>query len=208
MTPPQPPSPTDLPSASRLLRSTLTALLVAVGLLVVIVLPAEYGIDPTGLGRPLGLTQMGEIKTALAREVAADEAADAAALDEAEAAIETMEATTPSAPADSAWRDVTVVPLGPGEGKELKLIMAQGMTAEFLWDVEGGVVNHDTHGDSTGAPKSYVGYRKGTGVRADSGALTALMDGAHGWYWRNRGTAPVTVTLWTRGDYAALKKRY
>ena len=32
------------------------------------VLPAEYGIDPTGVGRALGLTQMGEIKVQLAEE--------------------------------------------------------------------------------------------------------------------------------------------
>ncbi|ODT04488.1 MAG: hypothetical protein ABS52_04320 [Gemmatimonadetes bacterium SCN 70-22] len=54
-------------------------------LLLTAVLPAEYGIDPTGAGRVLGLTQMGEIKVRLAREAAEDAAADAAALDAAEA---------------------------------------------------------------------------------------------------------------------------
>jgi hypothetical protein len=54
-------------------------------LLLTVVLPAEYGIDPTGAGRVLGLTQMGEIKVRLAREAAEDAAADAAALDSAEA---------------------------------------------------------------------------------------------------------------------------
>ncbi len=66
-------------SPRRLLRSTLIALAVAVLLLVTVVLPAEYGIDATGVGRVLGLTRMGEIKTRLAKEVAADAAADAAA---------------------------------------------------------------------------------------------------------------------------------
>ena len=42
------------------------------------VLPAEYNIDPTGVGRALGLTQMGEIKTQLAREAEADRATDQA----------------------------------------------------------------------------------------------------------------------------------
>lgn len=66
-------------SPRRLLRSTLIALVVAVLLLVTVVLPAEYGIDLTGAGRVLGLTQMGEIKTRLAKEAAADAAADAKA---------------------------------------------------------------------------------------------------------------------------------
>lgn len=74
------------PSSGQLWRSTLIAALVAGTLLVTVVLPAEYGIDPTRVGRLLGLTQMGEIKVRLARE-AADEAAA-----EAEAATDTVAA--------------------------------------------------------------------------------------------------------------------
>jgi hypothetical protein len=70
------------PDSKRLLRSTLIAAVVAGILLVTVVLPAEYGIDPTRIGRVLGLTQMGEIKVRLAREVAADQAADDAAAEE------------------------------------------------------------------------------------------------------------------------------
>jgi hypothetical protein len=68
----------------------MIALAVAASLLITIVLPAEYGIDPTGVGRVLGLTRMGEIKTRLAREAAADAAADAAA-----AAADDSATTTP-----------------------------------------------------------------------------------------------------------------
>ncbi|MBW4653336.1 MAG: hypothetical protein KME20_09940 [Kaiparowitsia implicata GSE-PSE-MK54-09C] len=42
------------------------------------VLPSEYGIDPTGFGRLTGLTTMGQIKMQLALEAAADEALSAA----------------------------------------------------------------------------------------------------------------------------------
>jgi hypothetical protein len=80
MTPPTLPTP---PSARSLLRSTFVALALAAGVLCTIVLPAEYGVDPTGIGRVLGLTQMGEIKVRLAREAAEDAAADAAAFEAA-----------------------------------------------------------------------------------------------------------------------------
>lgn len=73
------PHPDTAASPRRLLRSTLLALAVAIALLLTAVLPAEYGIDPTGVGRMLGLTRMGQIKSRLAREAAADAAADAAA---------------------------------------------------------------------------------------------------------------------------------
>ena len=44
----------------------------AVALLATVILPAEYAVDPTGIGGILGLTQMGEIKQQLADEATAD----------------------------------------------------------------------------------------------------------------------------------------
>src|SRR5215210_4285772 len=69
----------ELPSSKHLLRSTIIAIIVAAVLLTTVVLPAEYAVDPTGIGRQLGLTQMGEIKVQLAQEAAQEEAAVAAA---------------------------------------------------------------------------------------------------------------------------------
>ena len=66
------PNPEELPSSRQLIRSTIAALGVAIVLLVTVVLPAEYGIDPTRIGGVLGLTDMGEIKTQLAEEAEAD----------------------------------------------------------------------------------------------------------------------------------------
>jgi hypothetical protein len=52
----------EIPSGSRLLKSVFFAVFAAAAILVTIILPAERAIDPTGLGRLLGLTEMGEIK--------------------------------------------------------------------------------------------------------------------------------------------------
>ncbi|ESZ11276.1 hypothetical protein NKH89_12140 [Mesorhizobium sp. M0923] len=73
------PSRADLPTSAQLKRSTLIAALTALTLLVTVVMPSEYAIDPTGAGRLLGLTEMGEIKTQLAAEAAADETTGATA---------------------------------------------------------------------------------------------------------------------------------
>jgi hypothetical protein len=62
------PTRAELPSAMKLMQSTILAAIVALTLLITIVMPSEYGIDPTGVGRLLGLKQMGEIKTQLAEE--------------------------------------------------------------------------------------------------------------------------------------------
>ena len=38
-----------------------------------------------------------------------------------------------------------------------------------------------------------------------SGELVAAFTGNHGWFWRNRTDAPVTVTLRTGGEYLEIK---
>ncbi|MCF5038457.1 transmembrane anchor protein, partial [Pseudomonas lactis] len=68
------PTVNELPTTRKLVRSTVIAMLVAAGLLVTVVMPSEYAIDPTGVGRTLGLTQMGELKITLAQEALADAA--------------------------------------------------------------------------------------------------------------------------------------
>ncbi|MBA3853610.1 MAG: transmembrane anchor protein [Gemmatimonas sp.] len=193
----------DLPSAKTLRNATATAIGVAAVLLTLIVLPAEYGVDPTGAGRVLGLTEMGEIKQQLAREAAAAEAAEASggAAPAATAAPEAMPGAVEKA-------DTVLVSLEPSAGKEVKLVMRSGATARFAWTATGGNVNFDMHGDSTGAPNSYIPYRRGTGVPADSGVITAAMDGSHGWFWRNRSGRDVVVRLVVTGDYSELKKMY
>ena len=205
------PPRSELPSSRALLKSTAIALAVAAVLLVAVVLPSEYGIDPTRIGRVLGLTQMGEIKMALAKEAEAADAAEATAAQSpaapapaTQAAVPVASTTASTPPADSANSHVTELTLAPGEGKEIKLAMREGARVNFEWSVAGGVVNFDTHADRPGTP--YHGYEKGQRLASDTGVLVAAFDGMHGWFWRNRGSEPVTLTLRTRGDYQDLKQ--
>lgn len=61
-----------------LIRATLGSMTAALAILLLFWLPAEYGTDPTGLGRVMGLTQMGEIKQQLYVEAADEDAVLAA----------------------------------------------------------------------------------------------------------------------------------
>ncbi|MFP5417823.1 MAG: transmembrane anchor protein [Gammaproteobacteria bacterium] len=202
----------ELPSSRQLVRATFVAAIAALVLLVAVVLPAEYGIDPTGAGRILGLTDMGEIKKQLAVEAAADAAPSTPVLATGAAGAATNSAAAPAvaapvaAPKEPAhtpgWRDEIPFTLSPGEGTEIKLTMAQGARAHFAWEVEGGAVNFDTHGD---APGKSISYEKGRAVSSDAGVLEAAFAGNHGWYWRNRGQSSVKLILRTRGDYAEIK---
>ena len=206
------PPATELPTAGTLLRSTLIAAGVALLLLVTVVMPAEYGVDPTGVGRVLGLTRMGEIKQQLAREADVAAAAESAASATTSAAGAAASATSaPASPptgtvtgAPSGRSDSVSVTLRPGQGAEYKLAMRKGARAAYAWSVQGGTVNYDVHADAPGI--RYHGYTKGQATPAMSDTLVAAFDGMHGWFWRNRGSAPVTVTLRTSGDYEAIKR--
>lgn len=208
------PTRADLPSSAQLLRSTVIAVVAAAAILVTIVLPSEYGLDPTGVGRALGLAQMGEIKVQLAEEAERDRVKDfqepvvappgadkRTSLSQKFARLFISPAAAQDASA--ARSDEMKVTLKPGEGAEVKLAMMKGQKVDFVWSVSGGVVNFDLHGDGGAAETS---YEKGRGVPGAKGTLEAEFDGNHGWFWRNRGEADVTVTLRTNGVYSSIKR--
>lgn len=244
-----------------LIRSTLMAGGGALAILTFFWLPAEYGIDPTGVGGFLGLTEMGDIKQQLAGEAAEQDAAavapaagiasaavpgevvarldridaqlaqiaavigadvatvpsaadvtapavpapepEAVAAEPAPTTAEPAEAPAPAVVADAPdWRDEVVFTLGPTEAKEIKLVMAAGDVATFEWVSEGGGVNYSQHGDDGGANE--VRFEDGRAAPGQDGTMTAPFAGNHGWFWRNRGDAPITVTLRVGGAYTQM----
>ena len=223
------PTRAELPTSRQLLRSTGIAIVTAGVLLVTVVLPSEYGIDPTGVGGALGLTEMGEIKSQLADEAEADRLRDlqnapatAPNPDRRSGTIGSVFASLLIRPAaahgpgamhghdastvqnaSAARSDEMSVTLKPGEGTEVKLEMTKGSEATYSWRASSGVVNFDLHGDG---PGNAVSYEKGRGVKGDEGVLKAAFDGNHGWFWRNRTKADVTVTLQVQGEYSGLKR--
>ena len=214
------PTRAELPSSAQLLKSTIIALVAAAAILVTIVLPAEYAIDPTGVGRLLKLTEMGAIKTQLAAEAEADRIKDQgqqpatdkrsgsfgailARLFVSPAAASDRPIILAQAPANRA--DETIITLKPTEGTEYKMELPKGAQVQFAWSVEGGVINYDLHGTPKAGGKEQS-YKAARGVSADKGVLTAGFDGTHGWFFRNRGSAPVTIKLNTTGAYKEIKK--
>ncbi|MBM4852680.1 transmembrane anchor protein [Vibrio parahaemolyticus] len=210
------PNRAELPTTKQLVRSTFIALGTAIVLLITVILPAEYALDPTGVGRALGLTEMGEIKAQLAQE--ADQANSAVVVatktvqnepvkPEPEVAPQQPEVTSPkpdvAVAVEPVWKDKIMLSLKPGQGAEVKLVMEKGQIAQFEWVSKGGPVNYDTHGDGNG---NSISYEKGRGVPDDQGELEAAFTGNHGWFFRNRNDKTVMVILKTNGDYAEMKR--
>jgi len=207
------PTVNELPSTRKLVRSTVIALLTAVGLLVTVVMPSEYAVDPTGVGRALGLTQMGELKIILAQEALADATPpQASAPAPAKQVAQVQPVAKPVAqpaptPTSALKTNQMSVTLKPGEGTEIKLEVLKGKSVSYEWTAVGGPVNFDTHGEPYNGEKGYFhSYSKGKQVKSDKGEFTAIFDGTHGWFWRNRSNNDVTIALKTNGDYLSVKQ--
>jgi hypothetical protein len=198
----------ELPTSAQLIKSTILAAAAAVAILITVVLPSEYAIDPTGIGKAIGLAEMGEIKTQLSEEAEADRLLElqksGASDDQSSLRGGIFGFFFPAAYAQTVapeWTDQYSVTLTPGDGVEVKLVMTEGAKAEFLWVAENGVVNFDLHGDGGG---ENISYEKGRAVERAEGVLTAAFTGNHGWFWRNRGGQDVTITLSVRGEYSEM----
>lgn len=205
----------QLPSKRQLYRSTLIALGVASLLLVTVVMPAEFGKDPTGAGAALGLTSMGEIKQSLAQEAALEKQNEGRAtklasvelprieVPKSEASVEPAAASQSVASA-AKRSDEMKVTLAPNEGAEVKVDLKKGEKVNYRW-ASTGKTNYDTHADSKELGIKYHGYDKGS-EDSDEGVIEAAFDGSHGWFWRNRTKQSVTLTLATNGDYTSIRR--
>lgn len=195
------PDPALLPTPKQLRRSTIAAVIGAAAIGVGVYLPAEHGIDPTGVGNVLGLTEMGEIKQQLAREAAEDELIHGGDDQSSSVIGDIFGLFVGAAHAQEAWTDTVTFTLEPDAATEIKLVMEAGDVAEYAWVAEGGRINFDLHAHAGG---ENVTYEKGRGQTDGDGSFETPFAGDHGWFWRNRDDETVTVTLQLRGDYSAI----
>jgi hypothetical protein len=172
------------PSKRRLAVAATAAIAVAALLLIVAVLPAEYGIDPLGTGKALGLID----------------------LFEASAGEETpLSARAPSADAVPLPRvyktESTRFTLGPSQAFEYKYRIEQGGGMVYTWSAS-RTMKYEFHGEPDGIGAKVISYNKGEGDFA-SGSFVATAPGIHGWYWENLGGTEATITLTSAGFYSS-----
>ncbi|SOB75440.1 hypothetical protein SAMN04488490_1034 [Marinobacter sp. LV10R510-11A] len=187
-----------LPSTKSLIKATGVAALIGLLALITAILPAEYGIDPTGLGQKMGLTMLSQAEAA---EPASPEAGSSSdnLLALSAGPVWKTQSTLSS--------DTTTVTLKPDEGLEVKATMNAGDRMVFNWASEGGPVNFDMHGERFNDGDNFTSYWQGRNEPAANGAFEAPFDGTHGWYWRNRGDETVTIVLQTSGFYDGISKK-
>jgi hypothetical protein len=163
--------------------------LLAAGLIFVgVVLPAEYGVDPLGIGRRLGLTAIGEVQKGL----------DAFEATRSGAPSDVPTIVAAERPFQQETREFTV---GARDSFEYKYRLEKGQALLYAWTAT-GLVNYELHAEPDGAPRGYAeSYEKVDGVQDAAGTLTAPFSGIHGWYWENTTDAPVTIALSAAGFF-------
>lgn len=183
-----PAGPQTVPSLHSLAVASAISLVVATVILVVAVLPAEYGIDPLGIGNTFGFAALSQ--TQELAPIPPPQGDTLAPVQEGAFALY---------PGEYKFDSREFV-LGPYEYLEYKYHLAKDATMLFSWTADGDVM-HDFHGDPDGAPaNASQSYDKQPRRRAD-GSFTAPFSGIHGWFWENPGGETITVRLTTAGFY-------
>jgi hypothetical protein len=172
-----------------LIKATIVALAVAGLVLVTAILPAEYGVDPTGAGRALGLMDLyaaGEAATALAG-----------------AAPITPTTGGPVFRQLNDYRvDMREFTIPPRGGMEFKYRLDRGASMLYAWRAS-AFVDFDFHTDPAGQPpEASDSFERGNAAQS-RGTYVAPYAGIHGWYWENPTDREVTITLSTAGFYQA-----
>ncbi|MEE8439165.1 MAG: hypothetical protein V3S07_06220 [Micropepsaceae bacterium] len=177
-----------LSSKRSLVIASLAALVGAGILLVTLILPAEYGVDPLGTGAALGVLP-------LSGTVVVDQSDSLTVL-----------SLTPTIDGpighygEGFKHDMAEFVLEPYEYVEYKYHLEAGATMLYSWTSTDTVI-HDFHGDPDENPTAVQSYDM-RNLSSGNGSFTAPFTGIHGWYWENPGGNRIIVNVTASGFYA------
>ncbi len=158
------------------------AFIVAVMALIFVILPAEYNIDPSGVGKSLGLTTLSGPSSNTAPSTSSEAVQNSDASEEASS--HTIEITIP-----------------PGRGVEYKLHMERFQKVTYEWESDSADVYVDLHGEPQGDTTGYFESYSIATTSEMKGSFTAPFAGSHGWYWKNTEKYEVEISLTFHGRY-------
>ncbi len=170
---------TPVQSLITLVITSIIAVILAFVILICFVGPAEFGIDPTGLGKKMGLTVLAEASPQSAK----------------------IAINCPSGKQAHDWSDIVIITIPANSGLEYKFHVKKDNELAYAWKTNGEKLYFDFHGEPQGDTTGYFKSFKETTDSQSNGALTAPFTGSHGWYWENKTSTPVQVTLKTKGQY-------
>jgi len=192
------------PSGKKILASVAVALAGAALVLVTIILPAEYNIDPTRIGTALGLTAMhAPARTVqVADVVGGNEKYRDVAIPDFGQPVPLPNPAVFQNKTELAKAEALTITLQPGEQTEIKTALKTSQMILFSWQAEGGQVYTDFHGhDPAAGDEFWVRYEEQQAGTHGQGSLVAPFEGEHGWFWLNVSEQPVTIKLNVNGFF-------
>jgi hypothetical protein len=159
-------------SPRKIFLASFAALLGALLILFIAVLPSEYGWDPLGTGRALGLTGLSGEEQPLVLQ-AQDQAFK---------------------------RDSVSFQLAPFESVEYAYRMEEGAALVFSWRASGEVL-YNLHSSPDGMAPDYAESFARDRALEHAGGYTAPFPGFHGWYFQNRSEQDITLQFNSAGFY-------
>ena len=187
-------------------------LFLAIIVVVMFILPAEYGVDPTGVGNKLGLIKLDDNESDFSDQMSQGIIIEG----EYPAIPEEFDSWEPDilgAPFSKTQlnpfsSDKVIIKLDSGEQLEYKALMQQGDVLIYSWSVNKGIVYTDFHADPEQDvdlyPDDYfIRYRESETTNS-AGSIVAPFGGNHGWYWLNIEEHPIEITLSVAGFYSEL----
>lgn len=175
--------PAPQPASKRkLLIGGGVALVAAAAIVTMFVLPAEYGIDPTGVGKATGVLKIAEPGPSMELQRGMKRTG----------VLTPSDAPLPPEPGASDTFEITLAPFG---AIEMKYEIAQGRPMVFHWQAS-APVHVDMHAHPfEGGTALTESYLIDDAIQAQSGRYVAPFTGIHGWYWQNRTLNDVTVKI-------------
>jgi hypothetical protein len=198
---------------SKIIKATIIALVVGSLLLVIAVLPAEFGMDPTGAGKLLGFNKLyvpEEADTSSLGVMASNPLIAIIKLEKAGSGPDVkrpLEADNPPPTTQLSLReDETKVVVPAGKGIEFKINMLKYGKMKYEWTTANGeVLYFDFHGEVKQEKEVKEVYFESYTIANSNnmvGTFLAPYEGKHGWFFRNTGDEDVIVNLRLKGQYA------
>ena len=184
--------------------SAVIGALIAIVILVAFILPAEFGVDPTGIGGRLGLVQMNAEPTRTIEVVdviGGNEELRNVAIPDFGEPIPLPNTNVHQLSSSPPRTDTIEVTIDAESETEVKTVLAQSQVIVYSWTTDRGAIYADFHGHDPDLGNDFwVRYLEDAeGSSGHSGSLVAPFSGEHGWYWLNYNEFPVTVTLTVTG---------
>tara|TARA_R110000850_G_scaffold145408_5_gene267509 strand:- start:2670 stop:3197 length:528 start_codon:yes stop_codon:yes gene_type:complete len=162
-----------------LVKACVAAVIVSAVALLTLILPAEYNIDPTGIGQRLGLTVLAQ-------------------------STESSSVDLESSSKSSASQQVIEITVPPNKGIEYKLQMGQYDKVTYEWMTDGSSLYFDLHGEPEGDATGYFESYAIATLDTMKGSFIAPFRGSHGWYWKNTSNNPIAIQLILSGQFQTI----